>query len=334
MNLNERSRRLLLLAGAAGFVVWGAMGLCLGPRRGFSGGLYTPEYTVPGVLPGSAAAKAGFEPGDRVISVEGIPVERLGMESRWPRSLAPGLGDSRRFLVERKSGRVLLNVQYGPPPRGVLSLRLGPAIFGFSFLGLGLWTLVTVRSRPAQTLAQIGFAGGIAAATGLGPHLGGFWNGVQDHVSAAAAVLMFVLLLRFFVTFPRPKPVGDSRAARYAVLGTWICLVAFLIVELVVHPALYYTTGSVISPLVLAYGILIRVAIGHTLTKTPRAELHASGVDLIVGGLVAPLIAIAAAFVSGARFPGWAYALATVSIPLTMAIAVRGHARLEEAGAR
>jgi hypothetical protein len=49
-------------------------------------------------------------------------------------ALVPRIGESRRFLVQRASGQVLLNVRYGPAPRTVLNGRLGIGIVWLSFL--------------------------------------------------------------------------------------------------------------------------------------------------------------------------------------------------------
>jgi len=97
--LTLQRRWAWMLAGAVVVVAWGSVGLYQGLHSGFSGGLYDPEYRVPGVRPGGLADRSGFQPGDRVISVQGRPVEELGMESRWPRSLVPRSGESRRFIV-------------------------------------------------------------------------------------------------------------------------------------------------------------------------------------------------------------------------------------------
>ena len=161
---------------------------------------------------------------------------------------------------------------------------------------------------------------------GLGPNLGS-WNGVQGHVGTASSVLMYILLLRFFVTFPKVKRVSQSRLAAWLAVGAWACVVAFLIAELAVHPVLYYTTGSVVSPLMLAFGILIFAAIVHTLVRTPRAELHEFGMYLIVGGLVVALVGTQSAFIPGISLPGWVYSLPIAAIPLAMALAVRKEAR-------
>jgi len=330
--LTVKSRRVVFLAIAVIITAWGTVGFYQGLHRGYSGGLYDPQYVVPGVMPGGLAEKSGFQAGDRVISVEGRSVEDLGMESRWPRSLAPMIGQTRRFVVERKGERIPIDVVYGPPSRAAVNTRIGAALFGLSFLWLGLWALFTTRTPPALTLAHIGLAAGAAASLGLGPNLGS-WNGVMGHISTAFTVLMYILLLRFFVTFPRAKRVSESRLAAWAIYGAWGCLLAFLTLELIVHPVLYYTTGSVAYPLMLVYGVLILAAIAHTVVKTPHAELRESGINLILAGLLASILAIVSALSFGSNVPGWIYALATVLIPLAMVLAVRKQYRFREAHA-
>jgi hypothetical protein len=324
-----RRRRVLLLAAAIGLVGWGSLGLYQGLHNGFTGGLYDPEYVVPGVMPGGEADKAGFQAGDRVISVEGRPVGELGMESRWPRSLTPRVGQAHRFVVERKGERLNLDIVYGPPSQTAVNSRIGAALVGLGFLCFGLWAFFTVGTSPALTLAHIGLAAGVAMSLGLGPSLG-VWNGVQGHVSTASTVLMCILMLRFFVIFPRRKRVSESRLATWAIYAAWGCLLAFLVAELIVHPVLYYTTGSVVYPLMLLFGLLILAAIAHTVVKSSRAEVRESGMTWILGGFLVALVGTASAFAFGVHLPGWTYALLILAIPFTMALAVRRQARLEE----
>jgi hypothetical protein len=219
-------QRALMLASALVIVVWGCVGLYQGLNTGFSGGLYDPEYRVPEVGRGSLAERSGLKPGDWVISVEGRPVEELGMESRWPRSLVPRAGESRRFLVERNGQRILVEVVFPAPFRAAVDNRIRAAVTGLAWLVFGVWAFMTVESRPARTLAFAALAAGVSAALGLGPHLGS-WKGIQGHISTAAGVLTVILLLRFFVTFPTPKRVSESQTATWLVYGAWACLIVF-----------------------------------------------------------------------------------------------------------
>ena len=125
-----RHRGVFLIAFSLVLVAWGATGLYQGLHSGFSGGLYDPEYRVPGVPSGSLADKSGFQAGDRVISVEGMPVERLGMESRWPRAFATRIGQSRRFVVERNGVQVPLDVVYPAPFPSAVNNRIGAGLVG------------------------------------------------------------------------------------------------------------------------------------------------------------------------------------------------------------
>jgi hypothetical protein len=326
-----RRERALMLVGAVVITAWGALGFYQGLRSGFSGGLYDPDYRVPGVRPGGLADRSGFEAGDRVISVEGQPVEELGMESRWPRSLAPRIGESRRFVVERDGERVPVDVVFPAPFPAAVNARIRAALMGLAFLIPGLWAFLTLLSRHARTLARIGMVAAVSAALGLGPHLGS-WNGVQGHLATAASVLMFILLLRFFVAFPRAKAIGRSRVAAWLVYGAWACLLVFLLVEVIVHPRLYYSTGSVASLLIQAYVLLTLAAILHTIVKGPRAEWRQSGMTWILGGILVAVGGTAASVAFPASLPGGTFPLLVAAMPLSMALAVRKQEKLVFAG--
>jgi hypothetical protein len=200
--------------------------------------------------------------------------------------------------------------------------RVRAALIGLAFLGCGLWTFLTVQNRHALTLANIGLAAGIGASLGLGPHLGS-WNGVQGHLSTAADILVLILLLRFFVTFPKPKAVSESRTATWLVFGAWGCFVVFLVVELITHPTFYYTTGSVAGPLTLAYGILILAAIAHTLLKGSRTQIREYGMYWILGGFLVGIPGTALVSFLPVNLPAWAPAMLIAAIPISMTLAVR-----------
>lgn len=96
------------------------------------------------------------------------------------------------------------------------------------------------------------------------------------------------------------------------------CLVSFHSAEIVPHPALYCTTGTVAGPLLPLYGILILAAIFHTLWKGPRELVRQSGLLWNLGALI---IALGAGL--STLFPGRSAALPALLIPLTLALAAR-----------
>jgi hypothetical protein len=299
--------------------------------------MYDLDYRLM-VVPDGAAAEAGMQDGDRMVSVEGIMVEDLPLYSRWPRSLGARVGESRRYVVERDAELLTIDVVYRATPRGVLHLQLGGALIGLSFLWCGIWALFAVGTAPAVMLAYVGVAAGVAAL-GHGPYLG-TWDGVAVHVATAAMALWVALLLRFFLIFPRRTRLGDSRVATQTIYGLWLLVPATGIVELIFHPALYHTFGPWIGLLMLGYSILAIVAAVLGIAKTPRGELWSSGMGWILTGLAVGLVptlvgAIDWAFFWDFDIPGSIYfPLMLALIPLTMALAVRQQARgRREAGA-
>ena len=321
------SYRPAVLLTAVLITLWAAAGFVVNRSQGYSDAFYGPDYVVPGVIPGGLADSAGFRAGDRVITVESIPVEGLGMQSRWPRALTPRVGQMQRFVVERAGQLVTLNVTYGPTPRSVIMLRLGGALVGLAFLWAGVWALFAVGTLHAQKLTAIGLAAGVGML-GMGPSLGRL-NGVVGHISFAALILWAALLLRFFLTYPITKRAGASAVTTGIIYGLWILFLPLLVLELVTHPALYHTYGGPGYLLMLTYLILALVAVVHTWVTTPRAELARSGMSIVLIGLAIGLVPALVGFVDWAFLRGfdiptsvyWPMLVAVV--PVAMGLAVR-----------
>jgi hypothetical protein len=85
----------------------------------------------------------------------------------------------------------------------------------------------------------------------------------------------------------------------------------------------------VASPLILAYVILILVAIAHTFVKGPRALVRESGMTWITGGLLVAIVGTILTPAFPVNLPGWTDAILILAIPLSMALAVRRQARLD-----
>ncbi|HBY59497.1 MAG TPA: hypothetical protein DEH78_06715 [Solibacterales bacterium] len=304
-----------LFAAGAVIVAWGALGLYAGAQEGLSGGLYGPDYLAEQVPPGT-----GLQPGDRVISVEGIPVERLGMESRWPGALRPRAGESRRFVVDRKGARIPLDVVFPAPSRAAMETRLGAALFGVAFLLTGLWAYLGPATHATSLFAAAGLSVGLSASLGLGPHLGS-WSGVPSHLSTTCLVVAAAVMLEFFLVYPKPRDDAARAGLRWVIYLPCAVLIAAFATELAVHPALYHKVGWLPDLLVLGYAALAVAAVAHTLYRTARHELLASGMYLIAVGHLLTIFAMIAAAAFGA--PAWTYGAAALPAPLAVALALR-----------
>ena len=303
--------------------LWAAWGFAEG-NRGYTDALYDPDYTIRHAPPGGVLAEAGFQAGDSVLSVEGRAVEALGMYSRWPRSLSRSPGDSLRMVVDRDGTWFSGTIVYREVPPGVRMTRWTLALFAFSFLWVGIWLLFTVRTPDAQRLTMVGL---VAAFAVPGPYLGSY-NGVQDHLGVAAEILFLILLLHFFLLFPRAK-----RLARSPLVGLlyvpWLVLLGCLVAEVALHPRLYHTFGGFIGILFLGYLVAAVLVLAHTALTTPRDQWAPSGLGLMLAGwavALVPNVAVAAGWFLAPQFavPGRAwFPLLLVAIPVSMALAVR-----------
>ena len=320
-----RRIRIGAVVAALAIIAWTVAGFVDRRDAGFAGPLFEPDYSIVHVPAGSPLEEAGFQPGDRVVSVEGTPIEDLGMYSRWPRSLSRGPGESLTIVVERDGELVSGRIVYDEPSESAASLRLGGLLILLSFLVCGLWALFTVPTDHAARLALIGLALGAAAP---GPYLGR-WDGVAAHMQVAAVVLWTLLLLRFFLLFPKPKRVGENRLATIVIWAAWGVLIISLLVELIFHPRFYNTFGPLYGLLMTAYSVLAVVAVTHTVVTTSRKELRVSGMSIIVVGVTIAVVFSTVAFIDAAflwefSIPGSSYfPLLIAVVPFTMALGVR-----------
>jgi hypothetical protein len=321
-------QKATLLAVALILTVSGLLGV-FGNKAGYTNALFEPDYTIAYVPAGGPLAEAGFHPGDSVISVEGIPVVDLGMYSRWPRSLSRAPGESLTMEVERDGQTVRGEVVYREPPPTTWKLQFGSLLVFLSFLWAGAWVFLTVPSAHATRMAVMGLAVGLAM-----PALDvGSWNGIKEHIHLAAMVLWTLLLLRFFLFFPKPKRFSQGRLATVVLYAPWVILLGCLVVELIFHPRFYHTFGSYTGLLMFTYLVLAVAVLVHSWVTTPGDEVQASGLGRIlagvgigVGGVL--LWAVDALLLQGFDIPGsnWAPVLFGV-IPIGMALGVTKAAR-------
>jgi hypothetical protein len=250
------------------------------------------------------------------------------MQSRWS---PKRVGESRLFELERDGQTVSAQVVYGAPTRSPVAAGVRNLLVSLAFVGFGLWALFTVRTSLAWSVALIGVTFAVGAASG--PHLGP-WQGLAEHIQITSGLLCAILMLSFFVTFPRPKKVSGSPWARRTVLGAFYAYVALLVVELIVHPALYMVYGIVFVFLIIPLLLLSLVAVGHSAVKCTADERRETGLNLVLLGLaIGMVIPIVAPLVSGALsfapdfFREWMWVL-EIAFPASLGLAVRRRALL------
>ena len=316
--------KAVLLTVASILTLWGALGT-FGRTGGYTDALFEPDYTILHAPEDGPLAEAGFQPGDSVVTVEGIPVEELGMYSRWPRSLARSPGESLNMTVERNGELISGEVVFREQPSSIRKMRLGLFVVLLSFLWAGAWAFLTIPSIHASRLAAVGLAAGISIP---GPSLG-TWNGLADHVNVAAEVLFLLLLSRFLLFFPEPKKMAQSKLWTGVMFSPWIILLGCLVVELIFHPRFYHSFGGYLGLAMLFYLLSAIVALIHSWARTPKGEVGASGLGWVLAGMGVGLggillWAVDAFLLGGFDIPGtnWAPILFAV-VPIGMALGVR-----------
>ncbi len=258
MSVNQRrvagaAAALLVLVAASAFVVWR---LRATGRAGWTGASYFAVVKVKGkrptvspiapggvyiLYPGSPAEAAGMRRGDRVLAINGVPLD----DERGITALAQRLhyGDTIAYRVDRGGVRRDLAVRMGSPLEvpAFLGLFGVTCVIALIFLGIGLFVY---WRRPRDVRAVIFFIMTLCAAAT-------FTNGsimsVESAVSrgiatpestfnqlapafffAAAGAFFAPLVLHLALVFPKRRPV----VARGRSLWLWIYGYPILIVGL------------------------------------------------------------------------------------------------------
>jgi hypothetical protein len=329
-------RRLRALVLTAGLLVTALAPVNLerSARAGYTDALFEPDYSIRQAPPAGPLAEAGFREGDRVVSVEGVPVDELGMYSRWPRSLRRAPGEVLEMTVERGGELIRGRVVYREVPAAVVHQQVVGTLIILSFLWAGVLAFLSVGTPPSLRLALTGFALSLSV---MGVPSSS-WSGVVGHLQVAGAVLGTLFLARFFLHFPTRKRLATIPYATGAIYGAWLFLLGCLALELVLHPRLYHTFGSFIALLMVGYVLLAVGAAIHTAVTLPAAELWASGMGIVLAFSAAAaalvLVAILDWSLPSVTVPGSSWlGLAVGLIPVGMGLGVRKQARCGESRA-
>lgn len=187
------------------------------------------------VAPGTAAARAGVQPGDLLLAIDGQPVARradvLGVLA------TATAGDRHRYTVLRLGDRAVLELSLAPIPRGAGALY-------YLLAAVGLFTLLVgavVRVRRPNDAATLHFFWLAVAFFGVFTFS---FSGRLDRVDwifywgdQVALLLLPPLFLHFALVFPE-RPRGDRLAEA---LHRWL-------------PAWYLPAAGLFAARVLAMG--------------------------------------------------------------------------------
>jgi len=309
-------------------VLWGVAGFVMAPRYGETGFFYGPDYIVRTVLEGSTAEASGMRRGDRVKSVDGVPVEDLPMQSRWR---TRPVGATAEVVVDREGRTLTSSVAFGstPPDRRIRSAR--ELIVNTAFIAFGLWAYLSVGTPLAFLLVGIGLTRGLGSFPG--PHLGPRFEGIGASIQMLGILAFTFLLLRFFLEVPRRRKMLETGTAQRVLWGGFLLGCGVCVAELSLHPALYMISGYVLMVLILPVFLLLFVLVPWSWFTASPAERRRTGLNLILFGFLVGLGPVILSLIVqralGLTFPGSdLLPLVEVAIPLFLALGAIRHAAM------
>jgi len=167
-------------------------------------GKQTMSARVDAVQPGSAAATAGFEPGDVVVAIDGHAIDNF---SQMQRIVAESAGEPLAITVERNGASLTLNATpalqekkdvFGNVRRiGILGIQRSPAPEDLKFQPVGPPQAIWLGMQEAWDVIDqtLSYVGGVIIGRKSADQLGGPARIAQ--MSGQVASLGFVPLLHF-----------------------------------------------------------------------------------------------------------------------------------------
>lgn len=148
---------------------------------------------VEGVPQDSSAAAAGLAPGDRIVGIEGVPIDRLDD----PAFFLAG-GDEHELEVLRSTGS-LERLRFSSPPPDINSVYLARTTVGLAGLALALSAVWRTRRREVATFLLVAAA---ALIIGAVPNRTAAAELSLQVIRRVAGAALPFLIARFFMIFP------------------------------------------------------------------------------------------------------------------------------------
>lgn len=326
--------RSLLAAGGIALLLASLLGLRTLDARAYLG-MALRGHRVVVVDAGGPAGRAGFQVGDEVLAVDGVPTrDALRGETALRRVLA---GRQSWWVVERDAGRVRLQFPLERAPGAEILWRAVVTFTGIAFILVGLAVVARRGDRLGRLFGLLCFVFGFFIREPIEIA----WAPAHTvwFVSYTLATLMLpALLVHFTLLFPVEKSLSRRHPQilwiSYGLAGL-LFLVAFFsqvatsatTIDLSVQFALL----EAISMIYFAAAVVVSVALFiHSHRVAPSGAARRRLVIPLWGTLLGLLPMAAATLVHAIR-PGWAIPgdryliVGTVLVPLSFAYAIVRH---------
>jgi hypothetical protein len=284
----QKRYKILFSILAVVFLVWGAFGAMEITKASYTGYTISADNVVTQVRAGSPAEAAGVRVGDKVTKIDDYAVESVaGFYERG----RPAVGSAGSLTVMRDGAEQTLTFNYAAQPTSDMLATSGAgALIGLAYLILGLLVylknptrLGTIFCALSMMLALLYLPGPYFAAAGA--------RRTTDAVVQLIVGVMLATLLYYCLSFPRVKELLSSRP--------WLRNAIFIVAPLL---GLVFALVSLVAPDISAgnsmilnvlsrviyggYLLLAIIAVIHSYVKSSAEERSASGLNLMMLGLV------------------------------------------------
>jgi hypothetical protein len=334
-HMADRYRTVFLIA-AAVFVILGTFNLLDQGNNPYDGYVTDGNNTIIRVDAGGPTERAGLKVGDRIRSIDGIPVEdtRIFVQQGRPR-----IGQATTLVVERREGGAAdaipsvhsLNFDHAAPPGDFAARSFAAYLIGLCFIICGLVAYFKVPNRSGTLFALTGLCLG---ASFLGtPYFSS--NAVRTVVRGVLSIIVvfgFVFLFHLMLEFPKRKALLCKRHALKLLYAPALLVALFLLFLVVVQPqatsSLNQWSNLLIGLFIVAYFGGAAVAIIHSYAKATSPERAQYGLHIELAGILLGVLPVTIALVFRILVPRLAlpgsdfYYLTVIFIPIALVTAI------------
>ena len=334
-HLAGRYRTVFLIA-AAVFVILGTFNLLDQGNNPYDGYVTDGNNTVIRIDAGGPAERAGLKVGDRIRSIDGIPVEDRHVLVQQGR---PRIGQATTLVVERRERGAAdaipsvhsLSFDHAAPPGNYAARSFAAYLIGLCFVICGLVACFKAPNRSGMLFTLTGLCLG---ASFLGtPYFSS--NAVRTIVRAIISLIVvfgFAFLFHLMLEFPKRKASLCKRHALKLLYAPALLVALFLLFMVVVQPqatsGLNQLSNLLIGLFIVAYFGGAAMAILHSYAKATSHERARYGLHIELAGILLGVLPVTLAMVIRILVPRLVlpgsdfYYLTVIFIPIALMTAM------------